>query len=174
MADSNAMNGLLGKIYSVMTAPSTIADSAGRTLTPSAVPFISFCSPGIAISDLDFGDLTTKDQVNRCSAFSDLVNSIPYSSSIWQKTDKKSWDIYELALTQVKLAQDELGDDEKAMLKKAEDFLHVEVKTHDPFTEKDTTAVLPSPQLMNYEKMFTAYSAALKAYNNAKITAVSK
>ena len=91
MADNNAMNGILGKIYAVMTSPDSIVSNPVQrpSTTSNAPPFIAFCAPGIAIDDLDFGDLTTQDQVDRCSAFSQLINSIPQPSGTWRQEPRR-------------------------------------------------------------------------------------
>lgn len=173
--NKDAMDGLLGKIYGIMSAPDNVnANPQGRKFSSSSQkPFISFCSPGFPLDNLDFGDLTTLDQVRRCSYFSQFINSIPAPSTTWQLTSDKVWDVYELALTQVKLPRADLSDTEEKMLKKAEKFLTEEVVVTDPFTDekkKDVRATLPAQQ---YEKMFAAYTAAVRRMNNARITAIT-
>ncbi len=70
--------------------PSSLAD-----------PMVLFTN-GIPISpaDLDFQGAANKDQINRLSAFSLLVNDIPTANSkVWLPDGTKTWDIYELLLT---------------------------------------------------------------------------
>jgi hypothetical protein len=66
-----------------------------------ADPMVLFTN-GIPISpaDLDFQGAVNKDQINRLSAFSLLVNDIPAANSkVWLPDGTKTWDIYELLLT---------------------------------------------------------------------------
>ncbi len=68
---------------------------------PLADPAVFFTN-GIPISpaDLNIQGVGSKDQINRLSAFSQLVNDIPIpNSKIWLPDGSKVWDIYELLLT---------------------------------------------------------------------------
>ncbi len=98
--DNNVMQGLIGKIYNAITAPNTVlADPVARVSVDNREPpFISFCSPGIAVGTLNFGNLLTTEEVNVCSDFSQLINSVPEPNVLWQPTAKKIWEIYELAV----------------------------------------------------------------------------
>jgi hypothetical protein len=71
-----------------------------------------FFTNGIPISpaDLDFQGAANKDQINRLSAFSQLVNDIPApNSKIWVPDGAKTWDVYELALTMAQFAVSSSG-----------------------------------------------------------------
>lgn len=73
---------------------------------PFTDPVVLF-SNGIPISpaDLDFGGQVTKEQINRLSSFSQMVNSIPSSTSkVWVPTGSMTWDIYERVLTMAQFA----------------------------------------------------------------------
>jgi hypothetical protein len=68
---------------------------------PLADPAVFFTN-GIPISpaDLNIQGVSGKDQINRLSAFSQLVNDIPApNSKVWLPDGTKVWDIYELLLT---------------------------------------------------------------------------
>ena len=174
-ADGDVMNGLLGKIYAIMTAPNNVVPNAvdRRDTSSGQPPFISFCSPGIAIDSLDFGNLLTPQQVNDCSDFTDIVDTIPAVSGTWSRTVKKTWDIYQLAITDIQLPISNLLPDEEKMLQNAQKFLRNTVTVTDPITGAVKTRTYPSDAYLAYEKLFTAYGVALKAYNNSRITAIS-
>lgn len=169
------MDALLAKIYGVMMSPSGVVNNPiGRVHTStSEKPFISFCSPGVAIEDLDFGLLQTKDEVTRCAAFSRLINSIPAISPTWQPKNDKVWDIYEQAITQVKLPRSDLSSEEHEILKRAENFLYEIVETTDPFTLEVKKETRLTSAYQAYEKLFTAYSSAVIKYNSTKQNAIS-
>lgn len=173
--DNNVMQGLIGKIYNAITAPNTVmADPVARVSVDNRVPpFISFCSPGIAIDTLNFGNLLTADEVNACSDFSQLINSVPAPNVLWQPTNKKIWEIYELALTDIKLPLSDLSDQERAVLQRAEAFLREEVTVTDPFTQEVKKEVRPTGAYQAYESLYAAYASVIKAYNTARITAIS-
>lgn len=173
--DNNVMKGLIGKIYDAITAPNAVlADPVARISVGNRVPpFISFCSPGIAIDTLNFGNLLTADEVNACSDFSQLVNSVPAPNVLWQPTSKKIWEIYELAITDIKLPLSDLTDQERAVLQRAEAFLREEVTVTDPFTQEVKREVRPTAPSQAFESLFAAYAATVKAYNTARITALS-
>ena len=116
-SDANVMGSLTQKIAQIMTAPDTINPGAG----PGAA-FIAFCSPGIAIagSDLAFGDMTTKPEINANSAFSQMVNNVPSSTGFWGLTNKKIWDIYEDAITQVTLPTTTITSQQQSELDRAQ------------------------------------------------------
>jgi hypothetical protein len=83
---------------------------------PFADPAVFFTN-GIPISpaDLNIQGVSSKDQINRLSAFSQLVNDIPApNSKVWLPDGTKVWDIYELLLT---LAQfpDNLSEPDRAI-----------------------------------------------------------
>lgn len=169
------MQGLIGKIYKAITAPNTVlADPAARiSVDNREPPFISFCSPGIAIDTLNFGNLLTPEQVNACSDFSQLINSVPAPNVLWQPTNKKIWEIYELAITDIKLPLSDLTEQELAVLQRAEAFLREEVTVTDPFTQETKKEVRPTAAYEAYEKLYAAYAAQVKVYNTARITAIS-
>ena len=175
LSDDAVMNGLLGKIYAIMAAPEQVVSGAAprASTSPGRPPYVSFASPGIAIDELDFGLLATKEEVNRCSFFSDLVNTVPAASGTWRSTGTKVWDVYRQAITNIQLPNESLSQAEEDMLRRAEDFLYDEVTVVDPFTGEATKEPRASPQYKAYEQMFTAYSAALRRYNCVKRTALS-
>ena len=77
-----------------------------------ADPLVLF-SNGIPISptDLDFGGLVSKEQINRLSSFSQMVNEVPSSTSkVWIPTGSRTWDIYELVLSQAEFADSAVAD----------------------------------------------------------------
>lgn len=171
MADidnANVMASLTQKITQIMTAPDTVNTGAGAADT-----FLAFCAPGIAIgeADLDFGDMTTKAQINANSAFAQLVNNIPNSAGFWGLTDKKVWDIYEDSISQVTLPLNGLTAEQQNVLKKAQDFLVEVVTKTDPFTGAQTTAQQDSRPYAMYKQCQAAYMAALKNYNGLQIQA---
>lgn len=175
MENKSAMNGLLGKLYDIMSAADqAVPNAVPRKFTSSQEkPFVSYCTPGFPLDDLDFGNLTTQDQVNRCSFFSQFVNSIPAPSGTWQLTNDKSWDIYELALRQVRLPVPTLSDREEQILKRAEAFVREEVEVTDPFTLETKREVRNTMAVQMYDRLFTAYAAAVRRMNNSRISAIT-
>jgi hypothetical protein len=173
--NNHVMDALLSKIYETFTAPTKVIQNDENErrvqVKTSEKPFVCFCAPGIAISSLDFGDLTTQDQVDKCSIFSQLVNSIPEPVGIWQKTDRKVWSLYERAITDVILPKNNLSQEEQDALKNAREFLFAEVTTYDPFTKQSKKEIRPSVYQQAYDKAFTAFASAAQKYNQARITA---
>lgn len=173
MDNNEVMAGLLGKLYTILTAPDEINQGA----TDSAkTTFISFCSPGIAVSepDLTFGDLSTKDQIIANARFSQLTNYIPNPVGFWSMAGDLTWNIYKDAITNVKLPVSELTEKEQKMLQKAENFLVETVTKVDPFTEEQTTTTQPTAAYKAYQNMFSKYQAALATYNDMLINAKAK
>lgn len=173
--NQSAANGLFGKIYDIMSSADNVnSNPIARTASASGKkPFVSFCAPGFPLDNVDFGDLTTKDQVNRCSFFSQFVNSVPAATGTWSVTAKKAWDVYDLALTEVRLPKASLSSDEEKILKKAEAFLREEVDVSDPFTgekRKEVRATIPNQM---YDRLYAAYAAAVRRMNNARISAIT-
>lgn len=175
MSNESAMNGLIGKVYDIMTAADQVnTDPAQRKFSSSnKKPFISFCNPGIPLDDLDFGNLETLDQVRRASFFSQFVNAIPSPSGTWQLTASKTWNIYELALTKVRLPLPSLSQAEEETLKNAEAFVQREVDFTDPFTKEKKREIRPSVEAEQYDRMFAQYAARLRRLNSVRITAIS-
>ena len=175
MSNQSAMNGLIGKLYDIMTAADGVnPDPSERKFSTSdKKPFISFCNPGIPLDDLDFGNLESLDQVRRASFFSQFVNSVPSPSGTWQLTPTKTWDVYNLALEKVKLPLPSLTEKEEEILKNAEDFVRTTVNFTDPFTKEKKKEIRPSLQVEQYDRLFTAYAAKLRRFNNLRITAVT-
>lgn len=173
--DEVAMSGLVGKIYKSITSPNSVVSNAvpRNSVVSTEPPYISFCSPGIALDSLNFGNLLTPDEVNNCSDFSQLINSIPTPGALWAPTSSKVWEIYNLAITDIKLPVSDLSQQEKDTLERAESFLREEVATTDPFTLETKDEVRPTAAYQAYENLFTAYASTVKAYNNARITAIS-
>ena len=172
-ADNNdVMASLCAKIYTMLTSPDEINPSAPKEQNV----FYSFASPGIAIaeSDLDFGDLATKAQVNASGAFAQLVNNVPNPDKAWNMTGTKIWDIYHNAITNIDLPDSELSDKEKKMLKKAQDYLVKTTKQVDPFDEEKVNINTgPSGQVKAYSTYCSAYTNALATYNTGRIQANS-
>jgi hypothetical protein len=162
------MGSLTQKITQIMTAPDQVNGGAAPNNS-----FIAFCSPGIAINEaaLNFGDMSTKDQINANSAFSQLVNNIPDSAGFWGLTDKKVWDIYNDAISQITLPVATLTTAQATELKKAQDFLVQLVTSTDPFTGAKTTALQDTVPYAAYKMYQTAYIAALTNYNGLQIQA---
>lgn len=167
-ANANVMGSLTQKITQIMTAPDTV--NSGATANQS---FIAFCSPGVAIAeaDLQFADMTTKAEINANGAFSQVVNNIPNSSGFWGLTDKKVWDIYQDAITNVTLPVTTLTEQQQAMLTKAQGFLTQTVTKTDPFTNQQTTVTQDSQPYAAYKQLQTAYITALTTYNGMQIQA---
>ena len=167
-ANANVMGSLTQKITQIMTAPDTVNTGAAANQS-----FIAFCAPGVAIAraDLQFGDMTTKPQINANGAFSKVVNNIPNSSGFWGVTDKKVWDIYQDAITNVTLPVTPLTDKQQKMLTKAQNFLVQTVTKTDPFTDEQTTVIQDSQQYALYKQNQTAYITALTNYNGMQILA---
>jgi hypothetical protein len=162
------MASLTQKITSIMTAP----DQTGSGATPNA-SFLAFCSPGVAIGrdELNFGDMSTKALINANGAFSLVVNNIPNSAGFWAITDKKVWNVYESAITEIDLPVSTLSEKEAKMLKKAQDFLYQSQTTKDPFTDEEKTSIVDSPAYASYQAYRAKYQAALKTYNGLLIQA---
>ncbi|WMS45299.1 hypothetical protein RDV64_23310 (plasmid) [Acuticoccus sp. MNP-M23] len=175
MSNQSAMNGLIGKIYEILTAADQVnANPVQRKFsTSSHKPFISFCNPGIPLDDLDFGNMETLDQVRRASFFSQFVNSTPSPTGTWQLTSTKTWDIYNLALRKVRLPLPSLSEAEEQMLKRAEEFVREDVEFTDPFTLEKKKEVRPSVQSEQYDRLFSQYAARLRILNNTRITAIT-
>jgi hypothetical protein len=173
--NETAMLGLVGKIYKAITSPNSVVANAvpRNSVVSTEPPYISFCSPGIALDSLNFGNLLTPDEVNNCSDFSQLINSIPTPGALWAPTSSKIWEIYELAITDITLPASNLSEQEKATLARAEAFLREEVSVTDPFTMETKDEVRPTAAYQAYENLFTAYASTVKSYNNARITAIS-
>ena len=167
--NNNVMSSLCAKIYEMLTAPDDITPDAPKEQNV----FYTFASPGIAIaeSELAFGDLSTKAQVNASGNFALLSNNIPNPDKAWNLTNSKVWDIYKNAITNIDLPDSELSPDEKKMLKKAQDYLITTTKTKNPFTEKQETTTGPSAYVKAYSTYRSAYTNALAAYNNIRIQA---
>jgi hypothetical protein len=83
------------------------------------------------------------------------------------------WDIYRQAITDITLPSSDLSQREQETLKNAENFLREEVTITDPFTNEVTKEIAPTGPSKAYDSLFAAYAAAVKAYNNSRITAVS-
>lgn len=169
--NNNVMASLCAKIYAILTAPDEINPAAPKEQNV----FYTFASPGIAIapSDLDFGNLATKDQVNASGAFALLVNNVPNPGKAWNMTDTKIWDIYRNAITNIDLPDSALSDREKTMLKKAQSYLVQTTQQTDPFTEEKKTISGPSGYVKAYTTYNSAYTNALAAYNAVRIQANS-
>jgi hypothetical protein len=171
MADpknNDVANGLLGKLYQVFSAGDSI--NAGP---PTAPPFISFMMPGLATNKdvLDFGDLTTPDQVNKMSRFSQFANTIPQPKGTWAASSKTVGDIYEIALTQIQTPPSPLSDDEKDTVKNAQDYLYTTETKTDPLSKKAVTSRVLTDNYTAYENYRKLYQAALVGFNNSMISA---
>jgi hypothetical protein len=169
-SDATVMGSVTQKIARIMTAPDTVNAAA----VPNA-SFVSFCAPGVAItgSDLAFGDMTTKPEIDASSAFSQLVNSIPSSTAFWSPTGTKIWDVYEDAITQVTLPVITLTPHQQSELDTAQAFLTQRVTRTDPVTGARMQVVQDTPQYAAYKRYQTAYTAALASCNGMEIQANS-
>lgn len=167
--NNNVMSSLCAKIYEMLNAPDDI--NPGSTAEQNV--FYTFATPGVAIaeSDLNFGDLSTKEQVNASGAFALLVNNVPNPDKAWNLTDTKVWDIYQDAITNIDLPDSELSDKEKSMLQKAQDYLVTTTVQKDPFTGDEKKVTGPSGYVKAYTTYRSAYTNALASYNNARIQA---
>lgn len=164
--NQNVGDGLLGRLFKLFTAPDPNPGSTDR----SDSVFITFCNPGITLrpSDLDFGDLSTREQVNRLAAFSQIVNSVPKGSGPWFNNALKVWSIYERALYNIELPLPDTTSDEarrnEEIIKRCRDYLVKKVVTQDPFTGDTIEQELPSDYVVAYNKFATEYDAAIRKY----------
>lgn len=169
MNDQSIMNGLMGKIYAIISSP----DQASGKVIQADKPFVSFVKVGIPVSeaDLNFASMSTMAEVNAHSAFSQLMNDIPRVSGLWKMSGHRIWDVYEKALTQIKLPNLELSAKEKEILKNIDKYLETEVENRDPFTGDVTKGIVPSRQVIAYNNCMGDYFARAKAYNALQIQA---
>lgn len=173
--DSEVMNGLLGKIYDVMASPDEVVNDAKPrfNIVSPEPPFISFCSPGVALDKIDFGELSTKDEVKACSRFSQLVNSIPPPTGTWQLTNNKVWDVYERSISDIQLPETNLTEREREILERAQTFLDRTVTTVDPFTLEEKVDIRASAAYQAYETLAAQYRSAVVKLNQSRISASS-
>lgn len=167
--NNDVMASLCAKIYGMLTAPDEINSGAPKEQNV----FYAFATPGVAIaeSDLAFGDLSTKEEVNASGAFAQLVNNVPNPDKAWNLTGTKVWDIYHNAITNIDLPDSTLSDKEQSMLKKAQDYLVQTTTQKDPFTDEEKKNSGPSGYVKAYTTYRSAYTNALSSYNTVRIQA---
>jgi hypothetical protein len=167
--NNNVMSSLSTKIYEILSAPDTIIPGAPKEQNV----FYTFATPGVAIaeSDLNFGDLSTKEQIKASGDFALLVNNIPNPDKAWSLTGKKIWDIYHDAITNITLPDSTLSDREQSMLTKAQNYLVQTTTQKDPFTGDEKKIVGPSGYVKAYTTYQSSYTNALASYNNVRIQA---
>lgn len=169
--DSEVMNGLLGKIFSVLGTPDE------KNKAPSQPrSFISYVQPGIPISekDLMFGDLSTADQISKQAQFSYLVNKIPKASGFWSSNGDMIWSIYEKAITDIDLPDSTLSEPEQAKINKVTGYLEKQETKRNPIDDSETTTTVASDYVKSYNKYKLAYQTALMTYNSLMITATAQ
>lgn len=168
-SDANVMGSLTQKIAQILTAPDTVNHTG-----PSG-SFLSFAAPGVPVagSDLDFGDMTVRQEIDANAAFSQMVNNIPSSQGFWTLTGRKVWDVYEDAITQAALPATSLSARQQSELNDALALLARTVTRINPFTGARTQVVQDTPELAAYKQYQTAYVAALSTYNGMEIQANS-
>lgn len=149
------VNGLLGKVFSIMTAgdPTEPAVNGALGASEREQVFISYASPGIAINagDLAFMSGSVAEGANEASAFSYLVNSIPSTQGFWTQSGSMIWSVYERAITNVRLPKVALTASDKRALDEAEAYL----------ANRD--------HLADYRSYRKAYNDAVRAYNAARL-----
>ena len=167
--DAAVMGSLTQKIAQILTAP----DRAAPSSAPAA-PFLSVAAPGVPLggSDLDFGDMATRAEIDANAAFSRMVDNVPSPQGFWTLTARKVWDVYEDAVTQVRLPASALSarqqrelDDALALLSCTATIRSAQARA------KARQVVRDTPEMAAYMQHQTAYVAALSARNGMEIQA---
>lgn len=160
------MAALVEKLADLLASPDSV-NSGVRDARDST--FVSFAAAGMPVdaAALDFGDLSTQEQLCNSGRFSELVNSIPDAAGFHGPGGTKIWDVYERALAPLEPPAGELSNREAVLLAKAQGFLSFEVPLKDSDTGKTSTTLAPTPQYEAYSERLTAYGASLLKYNAA-------
>jgi hypothetical protein len=189
-SDATVMGSLTQKIARILTAPDKVnrvgrVDPGGPGREAGAgPPFLAFAAPGIPIGRGDLGSGDMADTFGMAggdahAAFSRMVNSIPSAQRFWVPTARKTWDVYEDAITQVTLPVTRLSARQQAELDDALAFLARPAAKAAPAGPSGSSARGPAqphavedtPELAAYKQCQTAYLAALATCNGMEIQA---
>lgn len=150
LSNQNYMDALLAKLYATL-APVNIADPN------SELPFVAFTRAGVPLSadDLNFGflsaDMASETRAYRFAAIADAIPAL--TGLTWMPTGKLVPDVYERVLRDKQLPLVTLTPQERDLLQKATDYLHVEIKRANPFTGEVRTEYADTPYYTKYQEL---------------------
>jgi len=169
-SDSELMNSLLSKLYSVVVANDDV-----NNLKATGGSFISFAMPGIPVDalDLDFS-FVDPTKAGAAADFAALVNSIPPVQGRWMPSDRKVDAYYRRVLDEAIRPVIQLNDAEKVRLNAAYARLIREAEVFDLTTGAPKKVPADTPLFEAYQEREAAYLNALSAYKSLQFDFVSR